>query len=264
MLLEAEDWVLALENKIFHAQVNPFESYQSFVEEIRGDRRAFYVVLSPDGKAPAGWHGVSYARLLKKFRENMAPVLLENPVNKWAIYFRDFLLNLEQIVTNAYNVPEETIQFFLAHLGDLNAINLVKDQAVQSLQQDLHAWLSESLGEDSLRYKFETWRRFPALRFYRDGMYEKSSAVLYLDGSSDGQYCVQFFICGISGDQERDQADQVGLIFPDIQSSWDESSRTIRGYSRPLPDTDIDTIRHMLKEVLEKLLDFERNVRPSW
>lgn len=264
LLLDSEDWVLALENKIFHEQNNPFDDYKAYVDNWRGQKQGYCVVLSLDGQAPEGWHGVTYAELIFKLRENIAPLLLKNPVNKWSIYFRDFLLNLEQTVTNVHKVPDETLNFFLEHLDDLDAINKMKDQTVQSLQNDIHSWLQESLGDETLRDKRETWKGFPALRFYREGQYENSSAVLFLDGRGGSHYCVQFFICSIGNDAQRAQADEIGLSFPDIQTSWDEYKKTIRGYSRPLPSIDVGTMKVMLKEVLEKLSYFEREVRPSW
>ena len=65
LLLSSEEWVIAIESKINHQQVNPFEEYESYVDNLvsaratssseseltdEKGRHAVFVILSPAGK----------------------------------------------------------------------------------------------------------------------------------------------------------------------------------------------------------------------
>ena len=60
ILFESEEWVMVLENKIWHQQNNPFTDYEAFLTKHNPGKQKLSVVLSPSGKSPAGWYGVAY------------------------------------------------------------------------------------------------------------------------------------------------------------------------------------------------------------
>ena len=76
LLLEGSDWLMVIENKIYHhLDSNPFSDYEAFAEKyykqhLHGSR-PLYVVLSPNGDSPEGWKGISYPRLVAALKEEL-------------------------------------------------------------------------------------------------------------------------------------------------------------------------------------------------
>ncbi|MGL5408031.1 MAG: PD-(D/E)XK nuclease family protein, partial [Shewanella sp.] len=66
LVLESEEWVMALENKIWHHQNNPFSEYKKYLAKHYEGKRQLLVVLSPSGKSPIGWYGVAYNDFLNR------------------------------------------------------------------------------------------------------------------------------------------------------------------------------------------------------
>ena len=260
--------MLVLENKIFHQQNNPFADYKAYAEKSFSEKaHKLYVVLSPEGRVPEehkDWQGISYVDLIEKLKEKMAGLFFQHQVNKWFVFLRDFILNLEQVMTDLKKVPDEYIGFFLNNLSNLNVINEEKNRAMQSLQVELHASLQEQFPEKPIIYKLETWYGFPALRFYFEGMQDKSPVVLFFDGRKENAFSIWFYVCEIKNDEQRTAADKAMDFFGKSDNYWDESHKTIRGYSKDIPNIEIVTMKEMLKDMLVRLDYFEKEVRPKW
>lgn len=263
LLLEGNDWVLVVENKIFHDQINPFDDYVKYVTDNFKGKIQYYIVLSPQGTAPPGWQGISYPSLLVNLKSALAEVFYDLPVNKWMVLLREFVLNLEQIMDTSKKVPEATVEFFLEHLSDIGSVVTRKDEAMRSFQIDLHKWLQEQIPNDVVQYKWDSWHGYPALRFFFDGMYEKSSVALFLDGRKDKGFRLNWYIQDIQNDVQRAQADNF-MSAEGNNKPEDEDRKRIRCYSKPVPGGNIDRMKSMLKEALEKIREFEKVIRPNW
>lgn len=263
LLLEGMDWVLVLENKIFHDLNNPFDDYVRYVTDSFQGKRHLYVVLSPQGTAPSGWQGISYPTLLSNLKAVLSEAFYDLPMNKWMILLRDFVLNLEQIMDSSKRVPESTINFFLEHLSDIESVVARKEEAMRSFQIDLYKWLQDQLPNETVQYKYDRWEGYPALRFFLEGMYDMSSVALYLDGREGNGFRLNWYVQDIHNDEQRAQSDK--FMYSDGNNKpVDEDRRRIRRYSKPVSSDDVDGMKSMLKETLEKLRDFEVAIRPSW
>lgn len=102
LLLEGNDWVMVIENKIFHHQNNPFDDYMSFAQT--GSRERFagnkgvFVVLAPDNEPlPSGWQFVSYGNFITALKQQLA----EN------IYYSDVEKAFQQQVVESLNAKPE-------------------------------------------------------------------------------------------------------------------------------------------------------------
>lgn len=263
LILEGMDWVLVLENKIFHDQNNPFDDYVKYATDNFQGKRHYYVVLSPQGTAPAGWQGISYPGLLSNMRSVLSGVFYDLPVSKWMVLLREFILNLEQIMDDSKSVPISTVEFFMEHLSDIESVVTRKNDAMKSFQIDLHKWLQEQRPNDSVQYKWDSWHRYSALRFYFDGMYDLSSIALFLDGRDGKGFRLNWYVQNIQNDEQRAQADAF-MSAAGNNKPEDEDRRRIRCYSKPVPAGNIDNMKLMLKEAMEKIREFDKSVRPGW
>jgi hypothetical protein len=109
LLLSSDTWIMAIENKIYHKQVNPFEEYETFVNSIiksdsSTEQQPLFVLLSPSGKVAEPdkhkiWCGISYSELIGEVKYRLKDHFYDQPFSKWVIILKDFLLHLENIMT---------------------------------------------------------------------------------------------------------------------------------------------------------------------
>ena len=116
LLLEGDDWVMVIENKIYAAQNNPFKEYEQFVNDNYetneyNEYKKFFVILSPEGYAiNENWIGLSYEDFITKIEEKLGSEFILKPFNKWTVFLRDFILNLKQH-TEREKMQTEILEF---------------------------------------------------------------------------------------------------------------------------------------------------------
>lgn len=109
LMFGSDTWLMAIENKIYHNQANPFEEYESFInKKIKNDcfteQQPLFVLLSPSGKVAQPkinklWCGISYPELITEIKTRLKDHFYDKPFNKWVIILKDFLLHLENMMT---------------------------------------------------------------------------------------------------------------------------------------------------------------------
>ena len=129
LLLSSDAWLMAIENKIYHKQVNPFEEYESFVNQrIENDvftrQQALFVLLSPSGKIAEAnkhnrWCGISYPELIGEIKTRLKDHFYDKPFNKWVIILKDFLLHLENIMTEE-KLNSEQDEFIFENVSSIS------------------------------------------------------------------------------------------------------------------------------------------------
>ncbi|MGI2029743.1 PD-(D/E)XK nuclease family protein [Endozoicomonas acroporae] len=264
LLLEGNDWVMVIENKIYHQQNNPFGVYESYVREhdVFKTMQPLFVVLSPDGTAPHGWQGLSYPSLLKSLKEELAQSFIEQPLNKWLMLLREFILHLEGIMAKPA-VPADTIEFVLDHLDEIKQANDLKYKAIDAFQKEVQQHIQNCFDGRKVSYKLNHWWGYPALRFYFDDWNTASDVVLFLNGAPNTSYYINYYACDIETDQQRNLADE-HLAEPDCDEPWDERSRTIRGFKVELKTKHRAEMVELLVHKMKLLDRFETEVRSQW
>ena len=135
LLIEGNEWVMVIENKIFHDQNNPFKDYEDFIISAQDDKFKdkipIFIVLSPDGSAPQGWLPVSYAEFLLSLKLKLSDAFINQPLNKWLILLREFILHMESIVSEP-NIALETKSFILSHLAEIKEVENIKNKTIKA------------------------------------------------------------------------------------------------------------------------------------
>ncbi len=264
LLLEGSDWVIVLENKIFHQQNNPFDHYEAFIEKNDNKKRfsgkqVIYVVLSPSGEAtPEKWCGISYSQLITSIKHRLADHFISYPLNKWTVLLREFLLHLEGFMSDS-SMPEKSIQFVLSHLTEIKALQELKQNAVNTYHQQLQDALARKLNR-SVNIRLHHWNGLPALRFsLSDWRNTESDVVLYFSGEEDVPEIV--FYAHLSDNNKPDMADH----FIDLKNCfklWLESGGKYRGYKEQPTSFDFSYIVERIADRLLQLDEFECAVHP--
>lgn len=262
LLLEGNEWVMVIENKIYHQQNNPFETYERHIKKQFPSKTPIYVVLSPNGGAPEGWISLRYPLLIDSLKENLAQAFISQPLNKWFVLLREFILHMEGIMTGS-TMPKETMDYVLANLHEINQAQNLKQKVVSALQQELLQVLQHHFPDEKIDTKIHHWHGYPAIRFYFESWDTKSNVVLFLDGRKDKAFCINYYAYGMANQAQRDQAD-ASLKEEDCGKPWDEASETIRCYKAHFDVFDKSIAAQRLIHKLSILDDFETNVRRQW
>ncbi|MEH0687907.1 PD-(D/E)XK nuclease family protein [Vibrio cholerae] len=261
LLLEASDWVLILENKIYHQQNNPFEDYENFTKENRHKERfqnkqKLFVLLSPTGESlPSNWQGISYAELISALKTELAERFITHPLNKWIMLLREFILHIESFMTQP-TVPSKTLDFVLNNLSEINQLQQLKQNTVNNYHAQLQTQIQQKLGKDvSIRLKH--WSGLPALRFaLAHWESTESDVVLYLTGEADSTSITAY--ADLKGDKILETADSLFLIDP-MPECWSEGHQRYRAYRVAAGNLNTEQRVSMIAERLDKLDQFEGN-----
>lgn len=260
LVLESERWALVIENKVYHGLLNDFANY-THDAQVRlswgGTREVLRVVLSPHGEVPAepGWLGLRYADLLEHLKVAVGNLYAQCGENKWLLFLREFVLHLENL-TVTDSVTEMQQQYVLEHLGDIEALNNAKNDALLRLRQRLQASINDALIDLGLSINTcqESWSVGPAFRFVPNGWKGSSSVVVFLPKERPGTVRVQPYIDKQNGDWEAleqhgfsiNQFNDHGAVgnyyifFYDIpEMNWEAVEKAAAGYLRAIIKMEI-------------------------
>lgn len=271
LLLEANNWVMVLENKIFHAQNNPFKDYQVYVKKHYSDKTPLLLVLSPAGTAPKGWQGISYLNLVDALKHKAADAFMNRPMNKWLILLREFILHLEQLMNSTPDLPAPTVEFILNNLHEINQLLEIKTRAINTIQKACVDYLQEAFGGKPITSSINQWHGYPAIRFALDSWQDKqhkqrpkSDVVLYLDACKGQEsFHINYYIYGL---QNEDQHAVVvsEMKQEDCTRTWRESNDTIACFQATLASTDQNQMFEAVAEKMRLVDRFEDEVRSKW
>jgi hypothetical protein len=265
LVLSGDDWDLLIENKIFHGQVNPFAEYEDYAQRELNDgkRQLFYLVLSPSGLSlRASWRGLSYATLITATRQQLGQRMIAQPLDKWQVFARDFLLHLENITVEKA-MDADAISFVFEHMQQINQLNKLREQAINALDRKvLHKLESEVPGYERFTRR-HNWKNGPALRYASNNWEQWSDVVLYLSGASDPMKpSVRVYLCKV----DALLAEQGRTLFTGNQSKmWNEGkNNSIQAFSWVLDHFDEEAVLALVSEKMQLLMKFETEVRPQF
>lgn len=264
LLLVSTDWVMVIENKIFHQQNNPFTDYEGHVEQHYATKRPIYVVLSPTGTVPTEygkWLGVSYPALISALKLNLSDWFINHPLNKWAVLLREFLLHLEQLMSKP-SLSEDNLRFVLDNLKQIKEAQDFKVQMISRYHDVLKSALNNALNTE-LKSTIQHWfGGYPAIRFARQDWISGSDVVLFLDGRDGHCFAVRYYCENIADNAQRQQAD-AHLQEPDCDAPWDELKGRCRCYQTKLHDTSLPAIQQKLLHKIQLMDVYERTIRSA-
>lgn len=261
LLLEGNDWVMVIENKIYHQQVNPFKTYQRHIkscDEFK-EKQPLYVILSPSGKAPEGWLGLSYPVLLNCIKAKLANAFVDQPLNKWLVLLREFILHLEGIMSKS-NMPAETVSYVLDNLREIQQAQTLKDKTIKKFHLELLQELSAIFPDEDIEIKQSTWNKYPALRFSFRKWKSTSFAALYLDSRINESFCINYYVTDITTAELERKANEI--LKQNSTKQWKTGkNQTTLGYKTPFKEFDKSIAIEGLRDKLSLIDYFEMNVR---
>lgn len=249
LLLESENWVMLIENKIYHYLDNPLDIYTAWAERTYESKEKIFLVLSIEGTKSENWIGVSWKQFLDEIKKVMADTFLFGELNKWHVLLREYILHLESIVSpTEYTRKEE--EFFFDNLNNIKEIIELRKSIIDSLQKEI-VYRLENEFKTEITTRIEYWSGFPALRFHLKKWRTESDLVLCLAYENGKKFHINVHAYINNDEFLTRKADE---IMRDSTKVWSELKNTYRCYYFGLADYDKPSL---IEEVINKarLLD---------
>jgi hypothetical protein len=169
LLVKGGDWVLVIENKIRHAQNNPWLEYEERARRY-GSRHVWFAVLSPDGSssAPPNWKAVAYRDYCAALRAALAEILFDVPYSKWLVFAREFILHLEtELYSPTTKMESAQIKFVEAYLCEIEQVKQLSKEYTDLVLREMEGRLNVAIPG----YQFSGWDAGFALKCKDQGPY---------------------------------------------------------------------------------------------
>lgn len=118
LVIEAESFILGIENKIYHWEANDFTIYSSTLEALGNGKAVIKAILclkiDPAQAAPkGGFHRYTYRELWSHVRDSLGHhIARANP--KWTTYLNDFMETTSKLAGET-QAEKEVTDFFITH-----------------------------------------------------------------------------------------------------------------------------------------------------
>jgi len=249
LVLVGPSWVAAIENKIGHAQVNPFEDYEQHLVERYPGREALRIVLSPAGTTTrATWVPLSYRRLIDSVREQMKEHGDLLSPSKWAVFLHEFLLHLENEATEKH-MTDEQMAFVEGNYALLARVAELRQQYHRTIEQRATNLLRQQFPTHQIKTRVHDWGAGPAIRFYSD-RWGESNPVIHLGSDAGDSYTrVSLYATGLPADGEA-----LSGAFGSGLSYWTESGGAWHCWSALM---DLGDHKSLLTRFIELVAEFD-------
>ena len=116
LLIESDEYIIAIENKIFHGLANPLADYASFISA-RADKKAvlkIILMLDPSHELSSdGFEVLSYSQFIATIRSLMGHYVA-GADSRYLIFLLDYLQNMENLQKGT-QMNQDLYEFFVQH-----------------------------------------------------------------------------------------------------------------------------------------------------
>ncbi|WP_457746553.1 PDDEXK-like family protein [Sulfurimonas sp.] len=258
LLIEGEDWVLIIENKIYHTQNNPFGDYEKYIDEKYPNKKLIFTILSPSGNSTkSNWKGISYKELIASIKENkkQAMDLSQKNYSKWMVYLEDFILNLEQYAVRN-SMDQSTVEFIENNYQDITNIAKLQDKYHNHVKVQGKKLLISSFPNNKFSDTIHNWGHGPALRYYSEQWHSKSNIVIQISHrDKDKGLGIYIYVYGAT---ESNIYEIDKILTVDYEGSLWTESKTIRCYKSNKRYVNFDNIEEEFIDAAIRLKKIEK------
>jgi hypothetical protein len=165
IVVQSPDWVLLIENKIYHIQNNPFDSYTAYGRSLPGGKKRLMMgILSPQGESvPEGWTPVSYQDYCTTLRRRLVEEFFDRTYSKWVVFAREFILHFENELYQP-TMNNQDADYVEQHAEQIEQAKKLESDYRDFLSELLKSSLQTAIASHAFRTKAETW----GIRCYAD------------------------------------------------------------------------------------------------
>jgi hypothetical protein len=193
LVINADEWVLVIENKIRHIPNNPFEEYRNSIELDKrfSNKRKVFAILSPYDPRVDGWLWIPYESFVSNLKRHLGCKMISEDISKWMIFLREFILNLEaQLMSTMDN---SQFDFVRSNYADFVKANALHDLYIKEVSRRIYEMVANVFGGEAATVKRHSWEEELgiALRAYPVRNAQRNVTLLLMP---DGGFRVQFYV----------------------------------------------------------------------
>ena len=270
--VETETTLIVVEAKINNQQNNPVPSYQKWAKtKVKNTKKnVIYMVLNVDGKTSfKDWSALSFHVLSHYISDFLAQQSLKNPLNKWFILAREFLLHLENY-TELMETNMDVINFVMRHHNEIRKLFVLREQGYDEIKNHLLNQLNIHFQDSSFKVVLEQRykRTCKGWRFSKDGLKSQSDIAVYI--KYEEKPMVELWLCYDTDGKEKTDA---GKISAKIKKAKNKFGEFVVNWNKSNEDTsssennksicwesetfDLDQITKLIIEAQKILNEFE-------
>lgn len=198
---ETDTALVIIEVKVYHIQNNPFKDYVSWGNKTLGlinkaqpdsqfQKQLLTVILSPSGECSQDfWIGIAYSEFSTETKNTLGLQIIQNPLNKWGIFARDFLLHLDSF-NNLLETNMESLKFVVDNMQKIQELVQLRENVYQEIIDHINNSFQVALGDEyEAGFRFHTWDGTPALRFVGNNWKYWTETVLNLHINDSPMSC---------------------------------------------------------------------------
>ena len=219
LVVQGPEWVLLIENKVYHGQVNPFDTYEAYGRMLAGGRKLLLAVLSPSGTAAKEcWTPVSYQNYCAVLRQGLSAALFDRAYSKWVVFAREFILHFENELYQPSQIMTEAEADFVEQ--NTEAIAKVKKLSAD-YRQFMLALLNSRLTEAITGHTFTTKDDGWAVRCYSD-KWGRSNLAFWstAPGTKGKKFQLTVYLVGLDDAQAAEAHRALVNMKPWTEGSW--------------------------------------------
>jgi hypothetical protein len=251
ILIEGQDYVTIIENKIRHWAANPFDHYDEYLDKYYKNKTQYRFLLTVRKETPPNknWVSLTYKDLLIRIRENFGEYALKTPYSKWLVLFSEFLLNIEQ-ECEPDPMDKDRFEFIGKNYEAIQNLKTMADEYINELHNKAldSIRLPTETDDSNVFGGKESWGKDGlALRLYRKQWVAKTNITLLIIPT--GSFRVQFYVYDIPDSGVTELRNALGNN--KYKEFWTEKS-TIRCFGF-FEGSDLDVIFKEIQDVANKI-----------
>lgn len=158
LVIEADNFVLGIENKVDHWLNNDLEEYSKKIDTLLNIRLPFKVVLSKFHCCPDhGFINLTYDVLIKQVNKNL-PIFIANANLEYLTFLNDFLRNIENTIKFKEMIEnEQAFEYFKLNYNEMKVLTSKFTQFKEEIEQkfrDIRDVIDSKKTEESIKQKF--------------------------------------------------------------------------------------------------------------
>jgi len=157
LVVQCPDWVLLIENKVYHVLNNPLNSYEAYGRDLPGGKNLLMGILSPQGDSPpTNWKHVSYKDYCAKLRLRLLEEFFDHAYSKWVVFAREFILHFENELYQA-TMNDKQADYVEQHAEQIEQAKKLASGYRHFLEELLNGSLAAAIPNHAFTTKDDQW-----------------------------------------------------------------------------------------------------------
>ncbi|MEI7834022.1 MAG: PD-(D/E)XK nuclease family protein [bacterium] len=251
LVINSDECVIAIENKIFHDLINDFADYAQYIEKHAKGKKTILLILRlnvVDCSQHAGFKSISYSDYFAKIKTNIGNYMPRSN-NKYLVFLLEYMQSIENLMKGGTAMNKELISFFQSNFGKAEKFIGAWDEMKGELRKKVDQ-LSEQVNVSAPEGMVTKWK-------YRE-MKSLNDALVH-DIKADFLFYVG---CDIApngwrisiSERKKRNLDNIGEMLNDIGVGNSKADGVFWVDYEALYDAEIEDVAKELTDLLTKII----------